>query len=49
MDELEETLRDREGQGSLVCGGSGLTESDTTQQLNNNRGTKWTKEMYHLC
>ena len=40
VDELEETLRDREGQGSLACGGSGLAESDMTQQLNSNCGTK---------
>ena len=47
MDELEQTLRDREGQESLVCCSPGVAESDVTQQLNNNN-TKWTKEMYHL-
>ena len=35
--EFEQTLRDTEGQGSLVCCGPwGRKESDTTEQLNNN-------------
>ena len=36
--ESEQTLGDSEGQGSLACCGPwGLKESDTTEQLNNNR------------
>ena len=36
--ESEQTLGDSEGQGSLVCHSScGCKESDTTQQLNNNK------------
>ena len=35
--ELEQTLRDGEGQGSLVCfSPQGCKESDMTEQLNNN-------------
>ena len=38
--ELEQTPGDSEGQGSLVCCSPwGHKESDTTQQLNNNKGT----------
>ena len=37
--EFEQTLRDSEGQGSLVCCSPWvLKESDTTEQLNNNGG-----------
>ena len=36
--EFEQTLRDGEGQGSLVCCRPwGRKESDTTQRLNNNK------------
>ena len=35
--EFEQTLRDREGQGSLVCCSPwGCKESDATEQLNSN-------------
>ena len=35
---LEQTLGDGEGQGSLVCGSpQGRKESDTNEQLNNNK------------
>ena len=40
--EIERTLRDSEGEGSLA--GSGLwdhKESDTTQRLNNNTSYSW--------
>ena len=38
MDMSEQILEDDEGQGSLVCCSSwGRKESDTTEQLNNNR------------
>jgi len=36
--ELEQTLRDSEGQGSLACcSPQGHKESDATEQLNNNK------------
>ena len=36
LDKLWEMMKDREGQGSLLCFSPwGLKESDTTQQLNN--------------
>ena len=36
--EFEQTLRDSEGQGSLVCCSPwGHKESDMTEQLNNNK------------
>ena len=36
--DFEQTLGDSEGQGSLVCSSPwGCKESETTQQLNNNR------------
>ena len=39
--EFEQALRDDEGQGSLVCCSSwGFKESDTIEQLNNNRRIK---------
>ena len=35
--EFEQTSGDSEGQGSLVCCSPGVTESDMTEQVNNNR------------
>ena len=45
--ELEQTLRDYEGQGSLVCCSPwGCKESDTTEWLNNNKSNYY---LVHLC
>ena len=41
--ESEQTLGDGEGQGSLVCSPWGCKESDTTEQLKNNK-----LQMVHL-
>ena len=42
--ELEQALRDGEGQGSLAsCSPRGLKESDTTERLNNNVQCEWGK------
>ena len=39
--EFEQTLRDGEGQGSLACCSPwGHKESDTSEQLNNNRSSQ---------
>ena len=37
--EFEQALKDREGQGSLVCTVHGVEKSDTTRRLNNNKHT----------
>ena len=42
--EFEARLRDSEGQGSLACCMHGVTESDTTQRLNNNKKEKVASE-----
>ena len=47
--ELEQTLGDSEGQGSLVCCHSwGRKESDMTEHLNNNKGGKEIEENEEL-
>ena len=47
--ELEQTLGDSGGQGSLVCCHSwGRKESDMTEQLNNNKGGKEIEENEEL-
>ena len=44
--ELGQTLGDSEGQGSLVCCSPwGREESDTVQQLNNNKMTTFSSEV----
>ena len=35
--ELEQTLEDGEGQGSLACCSHGVAELDRAEQLNNNK------------
>ena len=45
--EFEQTLGDGEGQESLACCSSwGCKESDTTQQLNNNKGPRRVKTTF---
>ena len=47
--EFEQTLRDSEGRGSLVCCSPwGHKESDTTQELNNRRDPQLTTNEVNL-
>ena len=48
--EFEQALGGSEGQGSLVCCSPwGHKESDTTQQLNNNKGTAAAAKSLQSC
>ena len=43
--EFEQTLGDGEGQGSLHAAVHGVTESDTTERLNNNKKERQEKKL----